>query len=149
MKFEKKAAYLEEHGYEITGYIFTHPETGKRALMDHGRVVWYEKDAAELVPGHKEPEADLDAVPCVKPYLTEGKTRSNIKTPKRDGRRPPPPPPPIPPADRVLRDDEVPPPPPPPPKRVFKEEAPGAESLRAFRARTIAWLRKYRVIADG
>ena len=113
----QKARYIEDHGYEVTGYILTHPESGKRCFIEHGRVVWLEQEDAELALGHRQPETDNpENYPATKRYtLTEGATRSNIKTPKPDGRRPPPPPPPI-----------------PPPNTVFKEEMPGTETVRTI-----------------
>ena len=63
-----------------------------------------------------------------RPALTEGRMRHGVKPTTTTASEPPPPPPPI-----------------PPPKRVIREDAPGAQAIREFRERTIAWLRKYRI----
>lgn len=61
-----------------------------------------------------------------RPALTEGRMRHGVKP-------------------TMTSESDPPPPPPPPPKRVMREDAPGAAAVRAFRERTVAWLRKYRI----
>ena len=71
---EKKAKYLEEHGYTITGFVLTNVTNGNRTFIDHGRVVWYDKEKAEVILGHR--------------VLTEDPVESNIEAqPEKDGFR--------------------------------------------------------------